>query len=59
MTKPTALLFALLLSTAGCVTTKSLELPDLSEWDQRRAVLAEIDQYDFNGRIAVKAGDDG
>lgn len=52
-------LLVLLLTVAGCVTPKSLELPDLSEWDRRRAVLAEIDQYDFNGRIAVKAGDDG
>ncbi|NNC77696.1 MAG: outer membrane lipoprotein LolB [Woeseiaceae bacterium] len=59
MTERSALLIVLLLSAAGCVTPKSLELPDLSEWDQRRTVLAEIDQYDFNGRIAVKAGDDG
>lgn len=44
---------------AGCATPKGVELPDLSEWEQRQRVLAAIDRFDFNGRIAVKAGDDG
>jgi len=44
---------------AGCATQKGLDLPDISDWDRRSAVLGQIDRFDFNGRIAVKAGDDG
>lgn len=44
---------------AGCATTRGVDLPDLGEWDERQRVLAAIDRFDFNGRIAVKAGDDG
>lgn len=54
-----AALVAPAILAAGCVTQKGLELPDLSDWDRRSAVLSQIDQFDFNGRIAVKADDDG
>ena len=52
-------LFAVVLLTAGCATQKSAELPDLSDWDRRTAVLAGLDAWEFSGRIGVKAGDDG
>lgn len=44
---------------AGCATQKGVDLPDISDWDRRSTVLGQVDQFDFNGRIAVKAGDDG
>ncbi|MDX1509409.1 MAG: hypothetical protein R3358_14070, partial [Woeseiaceae bacterium] len=52
-----ALLAALL--AAGCATQKSIDLPDLGEWETRQAVLAALDRWDFNGRVGVQAGDDG
>jgi outer membrane lipoprotein LolB len=54
-----AALAAFVVLVTGCATEKGLELPDISDWDRRSAVLSQIDQFDFNGRIAVKAGDDG
>jgi outer membrane lipoprotein LolB len=59
MTRYAAVVVAAAIFIAGCVTPKGIELPDLSEWEQRQAVLAAIEQFDFNGRIAVKAGDEG
>lgn len=47
------------LALSGCVTPRSAELPDLSDWDRRARVLAGLDTFEFNGRIGVKAGDDG
>jgi outer membrane lipoprotein LolB len=44
---------------AGCATRQSLELPELGEWEQRRYLLAQVDDWEFNGRIGVVAGDDG
>lgn len=44
---------------AGCAVEKGVALPELSSWEQRQAVLGAIDDYEFNGRIAVRAGDDG
>jgi outer membrane lipoprotein LolB len=34
-------------------------LPDISSWDSRSAVLGSIREWEFKGRIAVKAGDEG
>jgi outer membrane lipoprotein LolB len=45
---------------AGCVTTRqTAELPDISTWDKRSEVLGSIRDWEFKGRIAVKAGDEG
>jgi outer membrane lipoprotein LolB len=45
---------------AGCATTRqTTELPDISTWDKRSAVLGSIRDWEFKGRIAVKAGDEG
>jgi outer membrane lipoprotein LolB len=45
---------------AGCATTpQSVDLPPLETWDERNAVLAGLQDWEFKGRIAVKAGDDG
>ena len=34
-------------------------MPDISTWEQRQAVLSTIVDWEFKGRIAVKAGDEG
>ncbi len=50
---------SLLALVAGCATQQGLDLPELSDWERRAAVLGQIDEFDFRGRIAVDAGDDG
>ncbi len=44
---------------SACVTPKSLELPDLSDWESRQKILVGVDEWEFAGRIGVSAGDDG
>ncbi len=44
---------------AGCAARQSLELPELGDWEQRRYLLGQVDEWEFNGRIGVVAGDDG
>ena len=45
---------------AGCATTReSVELPAFGSWDARNEFLASIRDWEFRGRIAVKAGDEG
>lgn len=45
---------------SGCVTTRQgIELPDIGGWDSRTTVLGSIREWEFKGRIAVKAGDEG
>ena len=51
--------FALLTLLAGCATRQSLDLPELGDWDSRRYLLEGLDEWEFNGRIGVVAGDDG
>ena len=53
-----ALLFAAA-ALAGCAARQSLELPDLGDWEQRRFLLEQLDEWEFNGRVGVVAGDDG
>ncbi len=44
---------------AGCATRESIQLPDLTDWDDRQAVLGGVSAWEFSGRIGVRAGDDG
>lgn len=48
-----------LLLLAACASQRGVDLPDISEWDQRVRVLSAVETYDFNGRVAVKAGAEG
>lgn len=49
-----------LLLLSGCAATRqSIDLPDISTWEARNAVLGDIREWEFLGRIAVKAGDEG
>ena len=54
-------LAALLVAIAGCAVTPpdAVNLPAIDTWQTRNAVLGGIRDWDFKGRIAVKAGDDG
>lgn len=45
---------------SGCATTRpSVDLPDIGSWESRNAVLGQLRDWQFKGRIAVKAGSDG
>lgn len=51
---------AAVLVLAGCaVTPDTVELPPLDSWETRTTVLGNVESWQFKGRIAVKAGDDG
>jgi outer membrane lipoprotein LolB len=53
-------LIAVLMLAAGCAATRqAYDLPDIGDWDARVAVLGDIREWQFKGRIAVKAGDEG
>jgi outer membrane lipoprotein LolB len=47
------------LAAGGCVTRESVQLPDLSGWETRKAWLARADDWELSGRIGVKTRDDG
>ncbi len=49
----------LLAIAAGCASTGGTMLPELYGWETRKAVLAETDEWEFSGRIGLRAGDDG
>jgi outer membrane lipoprotein LolB len=52
-----ALIIALLL--AGCATQQSGTLPAFGDWDTRLAVLENVRNWGFTGRIALRNADDG
>ena len=53
------LLLAMLM-LAGCATARQgIDLPEISSWEQRNAVLGHLQDWEFVGRVAVKAGDEG
>jgi outer membrane lipoprotein LolB len=53
-----ALICAALLLT-GCATRKATRLPDMNDWAARTAVLGAVTDWEFSGRIAVSAGEEG
>ncbi len=52
-------LLTLVALLAGCVTPRSIELPDLPDWQTRKDLLIGVDEWEFAGRIGVSAGDVG
>jgi len=45
---------------SGCATARpSINLPDIATWGLRQEALVELDDWEFRGRIAVKAGEEG
>lgn len=57
--RSTGLLVALLVLAGCAITPESVDLPPIENWDGRNEVLGGIRDWEFKGRIAVKAGDDG
>jgi len=55
---PAAVVLSIVVAS-GCATPKSADLPDLSGWDQRTAVLGNLDAWEFDGRIGVQSGGEG
>jgi len=53
------LLGALGLLGACATTRQGVDLPGIDTWESRTAVLGNIREWEFKGRIAVKAGDEG
>lgn len=53
------LLLLVVLVLQACAVRRGLELPELSGWETRRAVLASVGVWEFRGRIGVSAGDEG
>lgn len=49
----------LLLVLAGCAAERGLELPEMSDWEVRRQALADLDEWEFRGRVGVRTVDDG
>ena len=49
----------LVLALTNCAARQGLELPELSDWELRRAVLAQTNRWEFSGRIGVSAADTG
>ncbi len=51
--------FVALVVVAGCATPRGAELPDISQWEHRTAVLGSLDEFEFSGRIGVQYADEG
>lgn len=50
----------ILILLGGCAATRpGVELPEMASWDERQAVLSQFPEWQFRGRIAVKAGNEG
>jgi len=43
----------------GCAAPRSALLPEIDSWDTRVSVLADLDEWEFSGRIGVKTELDG
>lgn len=44
---------------AACAGQRSMQLPELGDWESRRTILAGTDEWEFAGRIGVSAGQEG
>ena len=50
---------SLLLLISACATRQSLELPEISDWQTRVAVLGGLNAWEFSGRVGVSTAADG
>ena len=41
------------------MSTGGVLLPDMGDWETRKSVLGDTDEWEFAGRIGVSAGDEG
>jgi len=49
----------LLLGLTGCASSGGMLLPDIDDWDDRKTILGNADEWEFAGRIGVSAGEEG
>ncbi|MDA0678948.1 MAG: lipoprotein insertase outer membrane protein LolB [Proteobacteria bacterium] len=49
----------LLFWLTGCTSTGGVLLPDIKDWESRKSILINTDEWEFAGRIGVSAGDEG
>jgi outer membrane lipoprotein LolB len=49
----------LLFGVTGCVSSGGVLLPDINDWETRKAILGDVDEWEFSGRIGVSASNDG
>jgi len=49
----------LLFGLVGCVSTGGVLLPDIDNWETRKAILGDAGEWEFAGRIGVSAGNEG
>lgn len=49
----------LMLVLTGCAGKQGLFLADFHDWEMRKRVLQETDEWEFSGRIGVSAGNEG
>ena len=47
------------LLVAGCASRQGVLLPEIDSWESRTQVLGARQDWEFSGRIAVRASDDG
>jgi len=49
----------LLIVVTGCAGKQGLQLPEISDWEARKRILGDTDEWEFAGRIGVSAGSEG
>lgn len=49
----------LIVGLAGCVSSGGSLLPQIDDWETRKAILGDTDEWEFAGRIGVSAGEEG
>ena len=52
-------LLLILIGLTGCASTGGVLLPDIGDWETRKEILGETDEWEFAGRIGVSAGAEG
>ena len=54
-----ALFLVVAVAISACATRRGIELPEIGNWESRKTVLGQADEWEFAGRIGVSASDDG
>ena len=48
-----------ILAISGCAVQGGVALPELSDWETRTRILADLDEWELKGRLGVSAGVEG
>ena len=57
--RPSLFLLLPALMLAGCAARTGITLPEMADWEARKAILEATDEWEFAGRIGLSAGDEG